>query len=53
MADVARELRSIADDIEALARRIRRSPTDPSVATWARRIVSLTDDIATIVRKLQ
>lgn len=53
MADPIRELKSAAEDIQTLARRIRRDPQNSSVETWARRIVNLADDVDRIARRVE
>ena len=53
MADHARELKSVADDIQTYARRIRNDPKNDSAESWARKIVSLADDIESLARKIE
>jgi len=53
MADHTRELKSIAEQIQSYARKIRRAPKGEDVEKWARRIVSLTNDLETLARKIE
>lgn len=53
MSQSARELRSIAEDIQKYARRIRRDPRSDLVETWARKIVRLTEDLESTAQKLE
>lgn len=53
MSNNTREIKSIADDIQRYARRIRNDPKGQEVEAWARKIVRLTDDLETVAQKIE